>query len=258
MMKRNSNKVYPTDNDDTLLGSNRGDYLHGRGGNDTLLDVGNWYQPKTDKFFGDDGNDVIRTRWGRDVVDGGADDDLIVSRADAGEPLVAQDSSISPYNEDQPIKARYTNDKLTGGTGADTFVFRMDLNARPDIIAKHVDEDGNIDWEGVAGENGEAHLHWVEGIGTDTITDYSKTDGDMIKIAGHTAAIDISYADWNGDGIEESIIAVRSDQGGAGSHNGDSLGTIVVYGERVEVEDVAVNSDVHYGVFSNIDEILIA
>ncbi len=249
-------RVFGNDGDDTLLGSRRSDSIYGRAGNDKILDIGGGQ--KDDAFFGGAGNDVIHTRWGKDFAFGGAGDDMIVSRSDGGEPLVAQDASISPFNAGQPFSGRVSNDHLSGGKGADTFMFRLDLNARPDIAAKHIDDDGTIDWEGVAGENGAAHLHWVETIGTDTIRDFSKAQGDMIKIEGHTAAIDITYADKNRDGIEESIIKIRSDQGGAGSHNGDSIGTIVVYGDRVEVGDVAVDAGVHHGAYANINDMMIA
>lgn len=247
-----------TDGDDTLLGSNRSDFINGRAGNDTILDLGTANGARPDFFFGGAGNDVIRTQWGRDKVVGGSGNDLIVSRSDAGEPLVAQNPSQATYNKDQPYGGNATNDVLTGGDGSDTFLFRMDLDARPDIVAKHVDDAGIVDWEGVAGENSAAHLHWVNSIGKDTITDFNRAQGDMIKIEGHTAAIDIKYADINRDGKMESIIAVRSDQGGAGSHNGDSLGTIVVFGDRVEIGDVAVNAGVHHGAYGSINDMMIA
>jgi Ca2+-binding RTX toxin-like protein len=227
-------------------------------GDDVMIDRSTSGTARADTFRAGDGDDVIRTRWGKDTVMGGDGDDLIVSRADAGEPRIAQDSSLSPYNRGQPFNSNRTDDKFTGGDGADTFFFRMDLNARPEIIAKHTDESGEVDWHGVAGENGAAHLHWVEGIGTDKIMDYSKAEGDKIKIAGHTAEIDITYADLNRDGKVESIIAIRSNQGGAGSHDGDSLGKIIVCGDRVEEGDVAVDAGVHFGVYGSVDDMAVA
>lgn len=246
-----------TDGDDLFVGSNRADFVMGRGGNDTILDLGTARHSR-DVFMGGAGNDTIRTHWGVDIVLGGSGDDLIVSRSDAGEPKIAQDPSLPTFNKGQPYGGRVTNDILTGGQGADTFLFRMDLNARPDIAAKHVDAAGNIDWHDVAGENGAPHLHWVDSIGRDVITDFGKSQGDKISIEGHTAAIEIIYRDINRDGREESIIKVTSNQGGAGSHNGDSLGRIVVYGDRVEVSDVAVNAGVHHGAYGSIDDLMVA
>ncbi len=261
-MRKNHNRSMSfnvTSGDDVILATNRTDIINAREGNDQIIETGTARTGrKIDYFNGNAGDDVIQTRWGRDIVNGGADNDMIQSRSDAGEPLVAQDPSQAPFNADQPYSWRVTNDVLTGGGGSDTFMFRLDLNARPEIAAKHVDANGVIDWEGVAGENDAAHLHWVDSIGTDVITDYNKSQGDVIKIEGHTAAIDITYVDRNRDGQDESIIQIRSDQGGAGSHNGDQIGTIIVYGDRVEVADVSVDAGVHHGAYDNISDLLLA
>jgi Ca2+-binding RTX toxin-like protein len=257
--KKWSKKFATTNGDDTIVATDRSDVIFAKAGNDQISETGMaWAGRKTDMFFGGAGDDTILTRWGKDIVNGGADNDVIQSRSDAGEPEIAQDPNLPTFNDDQPFSGKVSNDVLTGGGGSDTFRFRLDLDARPEIAAKHADANGVIDWHEVAGENGEAHLHWVNSIGTDVITDFRKAEGDKIEIEGHTATIDITYADRNNDGREESIIKIRSDQGGAGSHDGDQLGTIIVYGDRVEEADVSVNADVHHGAYETISELLLA
>ncbi len=251
----------PVDNNtnDTLVGGDRSDFLNGRGGNDTLLDAGGWRNVGMDTFLGGAGDDRITTRWGKDIVQGGDGNDFIMSRSDGGEPLIAQNPAMRPYNNGQPFGGNVSNDILSGGNGADTFMFRLDLNARSDIIAKHVNDAGDIDWEGVTGENGGTHLHWVDTIGTDVITDFSKAQGDKIKIEGHTAQIAITYSDLNRDGKMESLVKITSNQGaGGGSHNGDTVGTIIVYGDQVTAADISVNAGAHHGAFGNISDILFA
>ena len=35
------------------------------------------------------------------------------------------------------------------------------VNAKEEIVAKHVNADGTIDWVGVTGENNAVHDHWT-------------------------------------------------------------------------------------------------
>ena len=46
----------------------------------------------------------------------------------------------------EPFNA--SDDILQGGTGADRFRFELTLNGREEIVAKHVNADGTIDWAG--------------------------------------------------------------------------------------------------------------
>lgn len=62
---------------------------------------------------------------------------------------------------------RSVNDTITGGTDGDTFRFEMVVNAKDEIIAKHVNADGTIDWVGVTGESINVHDHWIDGLDTD-------------------------------------------------------------------------------------------
>lgn len=242
-----------TAGDDVLRSAAVGVKLSGLAGDDVITDGGRRGDKDRDVFDGGEGNDIIRTRWGHDTLKGGNGDDILVSRSDAGEPEIAQTKNIAKYYPNQPYLA--ANDVLNGGLGADTFYFRLDLNGRPSVVARHTDADGDIDWHGVAGENQAVHLHWVDSIGTDTIQDFYRAEGDRIVIDGHTAKAFLSYADTNGDRRPDmSIITLRSNQGGSGSHDRDLLGTIRVYGNLVAYEDLEIDAGAHYGAYGSPDE----
>jgi hypothetical protein len=121
-------------------------------------------------------------------------------------------------------------------------------------VAKHVNADGTIDWVGVTGENGAVHDHWVDGFGNDTITDFHRAQGDKIEISAHTAEVkSIKYVDANGR-TDYSLITVISQQGNAGAHDEDLLGTIKVYGDKVKASDIAVTQTV-YGAYEKQGEL---
>ncbi len=253
-----------TDGDDTLVGGKWFDNLSGAAGNDTLVDAGGAKAVRQDSFSGGDGNDTIYTHFGADTVNGGAGDDVIVSRSDAGEPLVAQGGAT--YYANQPLSGDVSNDKITGGDGADTFQFRFDLDAKAEILAKHqlahaADEHGGpgvIDWEGVTGENGAPHLHWVQSIGNDTITDFTRGT-DKIELYGHTVDIGSiqNNVDADGDGqADDSIVNVISQQGAnGGAHDEDSLGSISVLNVAdINAGDITIHAEAHLGAFESITD----
>jgi len=246
-------RLPPTIQPMTVMGTVHKDMFVTGGGEDTFIDAGGREQRGLDVFIGNAGNDLALSHWGRDKLYGGTGDDVLVSRSDAGEPDIAQDPKAEKYYADQQIGG--TADFLYGGSGADTFLFRFDLNATPEIIARHVEDNGDIDWGGVTGENGAPHLHWVEGIGRDTIQDFHRYQGDMIRLEGHTVDYEIRYRDTNGDGKNESIIYLYSNQGGAGAHDGDRLGSIVVFGNRVTDKDISLDNMAHHGSFGSITDI---
>ena len=130
------------------------------------------------------------------------------------------------------------------------------VNAKDEIVAKHVNADGTIDWVGVTGENGATHDHWVDGFGNDVIRDFNRAQGDKIEISAHTAEVkSIEYKDSNGDGKNDySVITVISQQGNAGAHDEDLLGTITVYGNLVKQSDIAVTQTV-YGAYEKVGEL---
>jgi hypothetical protein len=173
-------------------------------------------------------------------------DNLILSRSDAGEPDPAQGGERVT-----PEVTSGADDVLTGTAGPDTFRFEFALNARPEIAAAHADEDGRVDWQGVAGENNNVHDHWVDAIGDDVITGFRFVDSDRIEIAGHTVEVsEVEAVEGVGDAPGHTVIHLISQQGdGGGAHDEDALGTITVYGDPVTEGDLSVDSGVYYGAY---------
>ena len=189
-----------TSADEELNGGNEGDIINGGYGNDIIN--------------GGAGNDTIDGGRGSDLLIGGAGNDVFILGSDAGEPVVAQNFNPNEGRNDEidpatrrlyPDQPFIADDIAVGGEGADTFLIKPQINAKADIIAKHTDDDGRIDWAGVAGENDNVHDHWIDAFGTEVIADFDKEEGDRILIYGHTVDPEISYADVDGDGDEESI-----------------------------------------------------
>ncbi len=107
--------------------------------------------------------------------------------------------------------------------------------------------DGTINC-GVAGENDEVHDNWVDSVGINIIADYNAND-DHIAVIGHTANVYVYHEDVNDDGVEESIINIVSNQhGGGGANAMDLLGQTIVFGDRVEKDDIKTDDNVTYGI----------
>ena len=238
-------RVYGSDDSEILTGTD----VHAGYGDDVVL--------------GTDGNDRLDGGHGEDRIEGGPGDDLLISRADGREPQIAQlygaaDDPHGEVNPDtrtlypwQPIEA---DDVLVGGPGADTFRFEPLINAKEHILLKHVMDNGMIHWHGVAGENEFVHDHWVDRLGDEVIEDFNRAEGDKIEIVGHTADVyDHQHIDTDGDGVvDASVIFVQSNQGNAGAHNKDKLGTITVFGDLVLRSDYTVDSKPAYGIVDSI------
>ena len=248
----------PTVVDGVLVGTDQWDYLHserfidGSYGNDTV--------------YGTSESDVLSGGHGQDMVFGGAGDDLLISRSDGREPMLAQeyDAADDPYGlidpvtrtlyPEQPIAA---DDMLIGGTGADTFRFEILINAKENILFRHVEDDGTIDWQGVTGENRYAHDHWVDRIGDEVIWDFNREEGDVIEIVGHTVDVyKVTHEDKDGDGVlDASVMYLQSNQGNAGAHNRDKLGTVTVFGDLVQDGDYTVHAHANLGIVETIGEL---
>jgi Ca2+-binding RTX toxin-like protein len=237
--------------DDDVAGKAGNDRLDGGSGNDMI-----WGGSGNDRLTGGTGSDLLVGGFGADRMDGGNGSDVLLSRSDAGEPVAAQDGTTQIF-ADETAAFKAVNDVLTGGRGADTFRFEGLVNAKDDIVAKHVDADGTIDWAGVTGENNNVHDHWVDGFGNDTITDFNRAQGDKIEIAAHTAEVkSIQHLDSNGDGrADYSLITVISQQGNAGAHDEDLLGTITVHGNLVKASDIKVDNMAVYGAYDKVGQL---
>lgn len=244
------NFLFAGASNDTLAGMAGSDMLNGGSGDDKV-----WGGSGNDNLAGGTGADLLVGGFGADRMDGGNGNDVLLSRSDAGEMVAAQDGKTQIFAAETAAFTQ-TNDSLTGGRGADTFRFEGMVNAKDEIVAKHVNADGTIDWVGVTGENGAVHDHWVDGFGNDTITDFRRSQGDKIEISAHTAEVkSIQYVDANKDGrTDYSLITVISQQGNAGAHDEDLLGTIKVYGDKVKASDIQVTQTV-YGAYEKVGQL---
>ncbi len=245
-----ANTLFAGGSADSVAGMAGNDWLNGGSGDDKI-----WGGSGNDILEGGSGNDILVGGFGADRMEGGRGNDILLSRSDAGEMVAAQDGKTQIFAA-EVAAFKQVNDTLIGGRGADTFRFEGLLNAPDEIIAKHVNDDGTIDWAGVTGENNNVHDHWIDGFGNDVIRDFSRSQGDKIEIAAHTAEVkSIEYRDVNGDGRKESVITVISQQGAAGAHDEDLLGTITVYGDLVRKSDIAVDAGVTYGAYERVGEL---
>ena len=172
----------PTVANQTLYGTDKGEILDA-----TTAGVTKVYGSYGDDLIlGSDRNDILKGGHGEDELRGGPGNDLLISYADSREPVIAQDYNgnddpDSEINSDtrtlypnQPIEG---DDILIGGPGADTFHFRVLINAKRNIILKHVRSNGEINWDGVAGEDNNVHDHWVDALGDEMIKDFSRAEG---------------------------------------------------------------------------------
>ena len=267
---------------DIIIGDLGKDTIKGKSGNDIL--IGDNHPHKEifndkgyiikgtknlfkDRLEGHDGNDLLIDQLGSDHYEGGEGNDHLISLSDSGIP---EENKAIPAGVDDgddlnklQFKKHYinpashaSNDSLIGGSGTDTFEWRLAINASKAIVDKHTDDDGVINWgmNGVAGENTNYHDHWVDGIGKDKILDFSGTggEGDQIIIDGHTVKAMIIK-----ESKEISIIGIYSDQGadgerGNGAHDLDILGTIDVYhdGNFSFENDVTIKAN-DYGAYGN-------
>ena len=181
-----NNILYGGASADTVAGMAGNDRLDGGSGDDKV-----WGGSGNDQLGGGAGADILVGGFGADRMDGGNGNDVLLSRSDAGEMVAAQDGTTLLFAAES---AAFTavNDTLVGGRGADTFRFEGLINANDEIIAKHVNADGTIDWAGVTGENDNVHDHWLDGFGNDVIRDFNRCPGrqDRNRGAHQRGAID--------------------------------------------------------------------
>jgi Ca2+-binding RTX toxin-like protein len=244
--------VVGTAGNDTLRGATTDDVLYGMAGEDGATGGagadGIWGGSGNDHLKGGKGDDLLVGGFGADRMNGGAGDDVLLSRSDAGEMTPAQGGDRVYGAESDAFTA--TADVMIGGRGADTFRFEGLVNAKEEIVEKHTNDDGVIDWVGVTGENENVHDHWLDGFGADVIRDFYRDEGDTIEISAHTAEVkSIEHLDGDDDGeADYSVITVISQQGEAGAHDEDLLGTITVHGDLVEADDIVLDQAV-YGAY---------
>jgi Ca2+-binding RTX toxin-like protein len=138
------------------------DFVKGAGGADTL--------------YGDAGFDTLQGQNGSDTIHGGDGDDYILG--DDGDDTIFGDAG------DDEIHGGADIDTIKGGTGAD----RIFGGNGADVVI------GGLGDDTLTGGVGADHFVFFAGDGSDTITDFSRGDGDMLYLdlglvgAGTTAA----------------------------------------------------------------------
>lgn len=232
LMGQDGNDVLcPADGNDTALGGHGADILWGGDGDDAL--------------FGCYDNDLLTGGNGSDRLGGQAGNDILLSRSDAGEPMIAGAPGMPRVFPDLAMAA---NDTLTGGADNDLFRFELMVNARPEVVESWKGADGTVDWAGVATETANPHDSWVDGIGNDVITDFGR-GLDRIEIFGHRIEIAaIEHAQVGGHGALDTVIRLRAQAGGP--NGGDELGSITVIDAMLTSGDVLLRDDVLVGAFA--------
>lgn len=159
-----------TEGDDRLLGSNCGEDIDGRAGNDIIDARGG-----NDTIFGGDGDDHIVAGDGNDVVHAGRGDDVVFGGR-GNDWLQGGDGNDRLFGEDgdDVLRGDEGNDLLSGGNGSD-LLFGGDGN-------DHVAGDAGDDR--LAGEAGHDVLQG--GAGSD-IVDAGEGDDHVIGDADGTA-----------------------------------------------------------------------
>lgn len=244
-----SDHSYLGSGNDVAYGGAGDEWLGGEKGNDILYggDGNDW-------LVGAEGDDVLYAGAGEDLLEGGDGNDRLVFVSDAGTPSSRIGEGID-FHQDGAWK-----DKAIGGAGNDTFHYIYEMDATPEIIAKHTAADGTIDWRAIMRENENFHDHWVNWGGIDFIEDFEKGK-DKIVLEGHTVAYKIYYVDDDLDGENDSShIVVYSDQklmvaGVMGvdvselpedlklAHDEDVLGVIIVDDAIVTNDDISLLTD---------------
>lgn len=149
-----NNNIYGGDGNDTILSNGGADYVDGGAGDDYILGgkFGNISGDVADIMFGGSGNDIIFGFNGADTIDGGDGNDIISG------------SAFSTLQVE--FEGEGGNDFITGGSGADVFIFRSNELA------------GSVD----------------------TITDFEQGT-DLISLRNGLGNIDSIYDNFNFDNI---------------------------------------------------------
>jgi len=182
--------------DDTLYGGLGNDDLIGGIGNDTLIGgAGN------DILDGSDGNDFLYGSDGNDGLWGGAGNDSVQGEA-GNDVLVLQDGDDAGYGGDgnDYIYAGNGNDSLYGGTGSDVLLGE----AGNDFLAGGGAGVGGVDYLfGGAG----ADVFVVENFaGATVISDFNRTDGDVINLHGVSGFTSFANVTSNATDVSSGVI----------------------------------------------------
>ncbi|MBD2335973.1 S8 family serine peptidase [Calothrix sp. FACHB-156] len=173
-----NNTIYGGAGDDSLSGASGNDTIYGNDGNDSI-DGGNG----DDVLNSENGNDTITGGAGNDTANGGAGNDRINS-GPGNDNLNGEggNDNLSGEAGNDNLNGGSSNDTLTGGAGNDTLIGG---NGR-DVLTGGDSNDvligglGNDTLTGGLGRD----IFVFDSLSdrTDAIADFSRSDGDKIKI----------------------------------------------------------------------------
>ncbi|HEX2544738.1 MAG TPA: hypothetical protein VHL79_07665, partial [Ramlibacter sp.] len=160
--------LYGDAGSDTLLGGDGNDHLDGGAGNDLLLGGD------------DDGADHLSAGQGADSLDAGGGNDVLFAGASAGERGQFTDTLVGGAGDDvlrTGANMNLASDAvvMTGGLGADRFVFSYGSNA----VGDH-DAQWNSWYSGNFTGSGDSYGHISSVAAPDRITDFDQAQGDRI------------------------------------------------------------------------------
>ena len=168
------------DGDDTLSGGLGADTLVGGDGDDTLVgDDGD-----TSVTDGREGDDVLEGEGGNDELYGDAGDDTLYG-GDDNDLLYGDAGDDTLYGDDEDSGAASGDDVLYGGSGADALYGdggddELDGGAGDDEL------EGGAGVDTLTGGLGADTFVFAVGHGTDTITDFSPEESDLIDVSAFT------------------------------------------------------------------------
>ena len=211
MAGKASNK--PSAGNDTIVGTNAADNIHGLAGNDLISGGG-----KGDRLYGDEGNDTLNGDDGNDFLFGGTGDDAL--NGGTGNDDLRGEAGTDTLNGgigDDALNGGAGSDIMTAGSGADHF----DYLALSDSVGSAVDR----------------------------ITDYSLAAGDDLVFAGLDANAGVAgLQQWK---YVEQLGAFTDDNGQAtlSYDTGSSQTTLNLYNNDGDATaDFTVVFDGQYGV----------
>ncbi|MBM6596402.1 peroxidase family protein [Microvirga pudoricolor] len=164
------NRLSGGDGNDSLVGRAGDDRLHGHDGHDKL-----WGGSGNDRLKGGQGDDRLSGGQGNDRLDGGAGDDRMagnggndVLRGGAGDDVLkgggGQDRLFGGLGDDRLAGGSGSGDRMTGGSGEDTFVFQKGMGR--DFVTDFRNGEDMIDVSGLGKVNGISDLA-LDQVGND-------------------------------------------------------------------------------------------
>lgn len=234
-----NDSLWGGNDNDNLFGGDGDDWESGGAGNDTILGGRG-----DDEMHGDRGNDFLACRDGEDWMDGGSGNDILLTISDAGIP------EYSVSDADKVKGSENSDDRLTGGTGADEFVISYQVSATDDKAnAYRAGEEDDVDWQSMVSDpNSGVWLNWG---GVETIDDFNRDEGDQIFIKGHSIALgELSYVDTNGDGVLDSTrVTLQSGYNTVDQNSSDLVGILHFDEVLLTEDDLQIEDDFVEGEF---------